>query len=427
MLQRVTEEELKRAHPRRGRASRSGTPPRPPATSPSAGASRSTSSTASSGWVETHIEQGRVLQDTGNRLGIVEAIAGYVHGDLRFTGRADHAGATPMDFRRRRADPGRRDDPRAGAAGERDRPRRGGDRRRGRDQPEPDQRRPRRHARLARPALGDRRAPRAARPHRRLRTRARRAPAASASSGPSASACRRQPLDRASSRALVAGAEATRRALPRDAVGCRPRHACASPTACPSAMVFVPCKDGLSHTPLEDASSADARARRRGRLCAIRGRVGLSAPPPLGRVGVWSPAFALAPAAELRAAAAETRRSATAGSGLPRASARASRSRPPRSCSRPRAASRSAPASRHLGARRGGLGDRGALADGGVPGALPARLGVSHRQQVDPRGHRYGKPVAHMRSYLAELDAAPYHPEPELPRIPRVSPPCAAR
>jgi hydantoinase/carbamoylase family amidase len=51
------------------------------------------------GWIELHIEQGRVLQDTGNRLGIVTAIAGYVHGDLVFTGRADHAGATPMDFR----------------------------------------------------------------------------------------------------------------------------------------------------------------------------------------------------------------------------------------------------------------------------------------------------------------------------------------
>ena len=51
------------------------------------------------GWVEVHIEQGRVLQDTGNRIGVVDAIAGYVHGDLRFTGRADHAGATPMDFR----------------------------------------------------------------------------------------------------------------------------------------------------------------------------------------------------------------------------------------------------------------------------------------------------------------------------------------
>ena len=26
----------------------------------------------------------------------------------------------------------------------------------------------------------------------------------------------------------------------------------------PSAMVFVPCKDGISHSPQEDAASADA-------------------------------------------------------------------------------------------------------------------------------------------------------------------------
>ena len=51
------------------------------------------------GWVEVHIEQGRVLQDTGTRIGIVEAIVGYIHGDLHFSGRADHAGATPMGFR----------------------------------------------------------------------------------------------------------------------------------------------------------------------------------------------------------------------------------------------------------------------------------------------------------------------------------------
>ncbi len=55
------------------------------------------------GWIEMHIEQARVLQDTGNRLGIVTAIAGYVHGDITLRGRADHAGATPMDFR---LDPG---------------------------------------------------------------------------------------------------------------------------------------------------------------------------------------------------------------------------------------------------------------------------------------------------------------------------------
>jgi len=51
------------------------------------------------GWVELHIEQARVLQDTGNRIGIVHAIAGYVHADVIVHGRGDHAGATPMDLR----------------------------------------------------------------------------------------------------------------------------------------------------------------------------------------------------------------------------------------------------------------------------------------------------------------------------------------
>ena len=51
------------------------------------------------GWIEMHIEQARVLQDTGNRIGLVTAIAGYVHADVVVHGRGDHAGATPMDFR----------------------------------------------------------------------------------------------------------------------------------------------------------------------------------------------------------------------------------------------------------------------------------------------------------------------------------------
>jgi len=51
------------------------------------------------GWLEVHIEQGRVLQDTGTQLGVVDRIAGYVHADLSISGRADHAGATPMGFR----------------------------------------------------------------------------------------------------------------------------------------------------------------------------------------------------------------------------------------------------------------------------------------------------------------------------------------
>lgn len=52
------------------------------------------------GWIELHIEQARTLEDTGKRLGLVNAIAGYVHADVRIYGQGDHAGATPMDFRK---------------------------------------------------------------------------------------------------------------------------------------------------------------------------------------------------------------------------------------------------------------------------------------------------------------------------------------
>jgi hydantoinase/carbamoylase family amidase len=51
------------------------------------------------GWIELHIEQGRVLQDAGERLGIVNAIVGLLWADLTIYGRADHAGGTPMTLR----------------------------------------------------------------------------------------------------------------------------------------------------------------------------------------------------------------------------------------------------------------------------------------------------------------------------------------
>ena len=50
-------------------------------------------------YLEVHIEQGRVLEDAGHELGIVEAIAGVIHASIEVEGRADHAGATPMDLR----------------------------------------------------------------------------------------------------------------------------------------------------------------------------------------------------------------------------------------------------------------------------------------------------------------------------------------
>lgn len=52
-------------------------------------------------WVEVHIEQGPVLEAAGLPLGIVTAIAGQERFSLRFTGQAGHAGTVPMD---RRAD-----------------------------------------------------------------------------------------------------------------------------------------------------------------------------------------------------------------------------------------------------------------------------------------------------------------------------------
>jgi hydantoinase/carbamoylase family amidase len=51
-------------------------------------------------WIELHIEQGRLLQDADRRFGVVHTIAGYVHGDITIHGRSDHAGATPMSIRK---------------------------------------------------------------------------------------------------------------------------------------------------------------------------------------------------------------------------------------------------------------------------------------------------------------------------------------
>ncbi len=50
-------------------------------------------------FVELHIEQGPVLERLGLPLGIVTAIAGQARGSVVFSGRADHAGTTPMGAR----------------------------------------------------------------------------------------------------------------------------------------------------------------------------------------------------------------------------------------------------------------------------------------------------------------------------------------
>jgi allantoate deiminase len=51
------------------------------------------------GFMEMHIEQGPVLESLGQGVGIVEAIVGQSRLQLAFTGRANHAGTTPMHLR----------------------------------------------------------------------------------------------------------------------------------------------------------------------------------------------------------------------------------------------------------------------------------------------------------------------------------------
>lgn len=52
------------------------------------------------GWIETHLEQGPVLEQAGEALGIVTAICGIERHSITLTGQAAHAGTVPMHLRR---------------------------------------------------------------------------------------------------------------------------------------------------------------------------------------------------------------------------------------------------------------------------------------------------------------------------------------
>jgi allantoate deiminase len=51
------------------------------------------------GYLELHIEQGPVLEANDEALGVVSAIVGLSRGRMTVTGKAGHAGTTPMDLR----------------------------------------------------------------------------------------------------------------------------------------------------------------------------------------------------------------------------------------------------------------------------------------------------------------------------------------
>jgi N-carbamoyl-L-amino-acid hydrolase len=50
-------------------------------------------------YLEMHIEQGPLLEEMGTQIGVVEAITGILWLELRLLGAANHAGTTPMDHR----------------------------------------------------------------------------------------------------------------------------------------------------------------------------------------------------------------------------------------------------------------------------------------------------------------------------------------
>jgi len=52
------------------------------------------------GYVEAHIEQGPVLENANLALGVVTGIAGQTRARVKLTGKAGHAGTTPMTMRR---------------------------------------------------------------------------------------------------------------------------------------------------------------------------------------------------------------------------------------------------------------------------------------------------------------------------------------
>jgi allantoate deiminase len=221
------------------------------------------------GWIEMHIEQARVLQDTGNRIGIVTAIAGYVHADVIVHGRGDHAGATPMDFR---LDPTL---PLAGTAIELERlAREAGQGTVGTiGEIEVDPGLINAIASQVRFSL-DIRGPVEDAYRGVAREIAAFAEQAAASRGMTAEYRERQtipptPMDTQIVDALEAATRATGEPYMRMHSGAAHDTMCVADRV-PTAMVFVPCKDGISHHPAEDAKPADAALAAEIMLEAIR-------------------------------------------------------------------------------------------------------------------------------------------------------------
>jgi len=69
-----------------------------PAPEATAGAARNLSDIAC--FLELHVEQGPVLERTGDHIGVAEAVTGVFNWTVTLRGEANHSGTTPMDMRR---------------------------------------------------------------------------------------------------------------------------------------------------------------------------------------------------------------------------------------------------------------------------------------------------------------------------------------
>jgi hydantoinase/carbamoylase family amidase len=206
----------------------------------------------------------------------VNAIAGYVHGDIVFVGRADHAGATPMDMRcdsaviaaetivelkrlARAAGGGT-----VGTVGE---------------------------VEVAPGLINaipgrtrisiDVRGPDDALFHRVVEDIAQFAERGAADGGTTATYSERQrvpatPMDESLVAALETAAAATGEPFITMISGAAHDTMFVAGRV-PAAMVFVPCRDGLSHTPEEDADPADAALGVEAMVGAIQSLIGQTA------------------------------------------------------------------------------------------------------------------------------------------------------
>jgi allantoate deiminase len=225
------------------------------------------------GWIELHIEQGRVLQDTGRRVGVVNTIAGYVHGDITFGGRADHAGATPMDMRCDSAVVA------AETIVELERLARAAGSRTVGTVGEIEVAPGLINAIPGRTRISlDVRGPDDDAVRGVVRDIGEFAQRAAAERGMSASYRQRQtvpatPMDETLVSALEAAAAGTGEPFTTMISGAAHDTMCVADHV-PTAMVFIPCRDGLSHTPEEDADPADAALGVQVMLGAITSLVG---------------------------------------------------------------------------------------------------------------------------------------------------------